>query len=974
MFLVDATNAGGRLLDLNTELIRVLDKVRELLENDGEVLDWGDVLLELYRKRDARSVRAAVIDEALSELGIDEADVFERLDQLEGYLVEIQERMEPLLLRLGTPGSLVDAEIGFSAGDRSLQSGQVAFLVGGDLQADLEVRSYAGSTRPDDWTGPLAAGRALQEVAIGGNVAIRGSGRGAWGALAAEASAAASTSGRVRVYHEFSAETPRIAALAVASTGWAVPWDLDGLFDELRRPGATGFRSIVLNGSGNVEFAGSLGVGYRASFDRDVLTPDGTEALRAEAGVDGTLELHFKRSGSFAYRIDKDASGALRVRIERAAATRRAAELDLGASVEIHGLDGIADRYARAFFKDPETLLDQLDDWTRPGDRVVDAIAKKDWDHPVVKQIGALLIGEGTAKQLSNAAVTRLETAIGRELNERLPFWSADSRSLARKLTGRLSERFDLDGELGGKLREAIEDKLAERIDQARGKLEGHVGKLLDSAGDAGAELLDPLEAVGIDVSALREEANATAGDLLQPVIDYLKRYERIRLRLLAALKQTARLKLGIRIGGSISRSRETSTLLSFRIHEVDKTTRTVHRAFVLGRLGQAWPEFETACTEGAIDDVDGLFGFIARRESKLGFSLHFGDFGSVQRYRAKAEEVHFHVDPSGNILAANAVLEQEAVARAFHVRRSIGVVGSYDLVAALRDPAQLPAPLSFSIGYGDGKLRSPELAQFLGSLEDDRLGQPLLAPGAADAALDRYRAILEQHGLSHAQARIDLAIPVTPETLAKLVEVRDAVGIEFIRRAAVEIQLRVLLPHTGQAGLLHELAAAHAGSVDPVDFALAMYERGIRRSASHLDRLSVDIWGRRDTRTHSVTDQLARRINRIGLNANAIVRVVEGIAAIADLQDQLRSLDVSPTEADLEPLRRRIALATEKINNGLDNWLKVRGVISGLFDEALPEQTVAFLALLAELSPEHQRLMPIVKVDNVDNGLLVVA
>jgi hypothetical protein len=199
-------------------------------------------------------------------------------------------------------------------------------------------------------------------------------------------------------------------------------------------------------------------------------------------------------------------------------------------------------------------------------------------------------------------------------------------------------------------------------------------------------------------------------------------------------------------------------------------------------------------------------------------------------------------------------------------------------------------------------------------------------------------------------------------------------VGIEFIRRAAVEIQLRVLLPHTGQAGLLHELAAAHAGSVDPVDFALAMYERGIRRSASHMDKLSVDIWGRRDTRTHSVTDQLARRINRIGLNANAIVRVVEGIAAIADLQDQLRSLDVSPTEADLEPLRRRIALATEKINNGLDNWLKVRGVISGLFDEALPEQTVAFLALLAELSPEHQRLMPIVKVDNVDNGLLVVA
>lgn len=968
MFLVQATTTSGKLLELNTELIRVLDKVRTLLKEDDEDLDWGDVLLELLRKRNSRSMHAAIIDQALSELGIDEDAVNQRLDRLRGYLVEIQDGMEPLLLKLGTPGSLAKGEIGFTASERSLEVGQVAFLVGGDLQADLGLSSFAGSTLPADWAGSLATDRALQEIAVGGTVAVNGSARGSWSAVSLSASASTSGSGRIRLYHEYNAETPRIAALVVAAGNWATPWELDGLMEQLRRPDETGFRCVALNGTGDVDFAGGVGFGYAATFDRTVRVPDGTETLGAEAKMAGSVEFSFRQHGSFSYRIQKDASGALLVRLERASGSEHAGALNLDASVRIDGLDEIGDRYARAFFKDPEVLLDKLKQWRRPGDMLVDSLAKKDWDQPLAKEIGAVLIGEAKAQKLSSVAVAEAEKILRKELNEHLPFWSMESGTLARKLISRISERLDLDSKIAEKLHDALDEKLQSRIDETKSKLEKDIDDLRKAANDIGTEILDPLEQVGIAVGELRDKANATAKNLLQPIIDFLKRYEQIRLRILGALKQTARLKLGMSIGASMSRTRERTALLSFRVREVDENTRAVHRAFVLGRLPQAWSEFEEARSAGAIDQIDGVFKSMAMRERKISFSLHLGDFGSIQRFRVKAEEVHFSVDPSGNILAAETRLTQEAVAEAFHVHRSIGVVGSYDLVAALRDPEQVPNPVSFSLGYSDEKLRHPELKQFLRSLEDDRLGRPLLAPGAADRALDEYSNLLTQHGLSKASGRVDLAFPITLASLEALLDARADIGRNGIRRRAVEVQLRLTIPTSGQESLLQSLAAHHKGGMSEVDFVLDMCALG-RRAAADMARLS----GGSTSHRFSPINRLADLVERICESADELVRVVDGVSSIAELQDEIRGLAESSADSDLEPLRRRLEKATRKINDGLDRWLEVRSIFSGIFTEAVPPRTVAFLALLSELDPDHAKLIPIVKVDDVEGGLIMV-
>jgi len=986
MFLVQATETGGKLLELNTELIQVLDRMKQLLAADNENADWGDLLLELYRNRDSTSARAAVVDKALAEAGVDEADLNRRLTDLQGYLVEIQDRIEPLLQNLGTPGTLADAKVGYSADDTGLNVGDVAFLVGGSAHAKISVTSFGSASPPKDWGGDLNQGRALQELALAGKVAINGSGRGAWSVANFNASASVSSQGSIRIYHEYVADTARIAALATSSTNFAFPWDLEGLSNQLRAPAETGFRKVRVNGSGSIQLAGGVGVGYAASFEKDVPVPGGTEALSADARVDGSLDVSFSHEGSFSYTIErvsaKDAEPVLQVRLERDSGSARSVALNLDASLQIDGLDRIGDRYARTFFKDPQQLLDKLQKWTRPGDLLADAFAKKDWNNPAMKEVGLLLLGESTAKELSDLAVGKLKTILAREVNQHFPFWDIDSATLAGQLLARVRERLGLGGDLGQKLEQALRDALVKRIDQVRGDLKGQVQKLLDEADNIGTELLDPLEHVGIEVKDLREQANVTATRLLTPVIDYLKRYEQIRLRLLDAIQQTARFKLGMNVSASLTRSRQDNVLLSFRIAEVNANTRAVHRAFVLGRLVHAWTEFRAAVDAGHIQQVEGEFSYLTKRERKFGFALHFGDFGGIERTRVKAEQVQFKVDPSGNILAAATSLSQKAVVSAFHVQRSIGVIGSYDLVAALHDPGQVPSPLAFNIGYEDKKLRAKELRQFLESLEDSRVSTPLLTPGATDAAITRYKQLLEQHGLGDRTAgRVDLALSVSLNDLMQLLKARDRLGDAEIARQAVQVQLPYLQFGGGdserQFSLLAQVAAVFEGGVSEVDAILALSKLGpsgtvAERMATLLNRAGIPIAS--SGGGNVLVRQLARAVRSMGLRAEEIVQVVDGVADIAALQKKLVRLDANPLPEDIEPLRRPLDAAIKQINDGLSNWLVPRGFVSGLFDEALSDQTIAFLVLLARISPENRTLTPVVKVDNVEDGLVLVS
>jgi len=971
MFLVGGTNVGGKVVDLNTELIRVLDRVGSLLQESGEQLDWGDILLELYRDRDSETARAAVISKALEDLEIDRDDLNQRLEELQDYLVKVQDRMEPLLLRLGTPGSLLNKELEFTETSAPMAVGQAAFLIGADLRAQLEINSYSGEVLPADWDGALAPDQALQEIAIGGGLALRGSVSGSWGALAAEASASGGGAGRARIYHRYHADTTRIAALAVASRQWAAPWDLEGLFRELTKPGESGFESVVLNGKRHFDLAGELGIGYGLSFEREVATPDGSEMLEVEAGAKGGVTVTFRREADFKISAEKDHDGAVLVRLTSTSASDRSASLQLDASLRIDGLDAIGQSYTKAFFRDPEKLLAKLDKWTRPGDLLLEAMSNYDWSDPLFEDIGRLLIGAQGADDLASAAAARLRVMIDKEMAEHLPFWGVSSQELSRSLIARVARRLDLSEKLAERLREVIEDKLAESIDEAKGDLNQHVESLLDKTEDLVEEWLDPLEAVGIAVGELREQADATAQQLLQPVIDFLKRYEQIRLKVLEAVAQSARIQIGVSLGASKSRSMSESTLLSFRIRRPNAMTRRVHRAFVLGQASQAWGDFEAAREAGDIEVLEGVFQSLARSEGKLAFSMHFGDFGRIQRYRAKAEEVHLSVDSAGKILVAKARLTQQAVAEAFYVERSVGVIGSYDLVAALRDPQQIPPPLSFSIAYEDEQLRHRELRQFLRSLEDDRLGRPLLAPGAADKALAAYSSILTETGVSRAAGRIDLAFPVSIDHLEALVAIESSIGAEGIRRHAVLVQLRLTIPNSRYQSLLDGLAASHKGGVSPVDFVLEVYRLGSRDALNLMSKL---VPSGAPTGPRSQLSRLFDLIERIGRSADDLVRVVEGIGKIASLQDEIRDFDTDPTDKVRRSLARRLHAATRQINNGLDSWLEVRSIFSGIFTEAIPSQTIAFLALLAELSPDHQELMPIVRIEGLKNGTILVA
>ncbi len=967
MFLTQATNAGAKVVQLNTELIQVIEKIKSELQGSGQDLSWGQILVELYRNRDSESVHKDIISAVLSELNIPLDKINSRLTKLQGYLVDLQNRLEPLVQDLGTPGELLNADVDFTPEDKQLAVGEVAFVIGGSASAGINISSYNASSLPDDWEGNVSESSGLQELSLAGKLAFTGTGSGAFGSASLTLSASMSKSGSLRLYHEYNAKTARIAALVMSANNFAMPWDLEGLQKQLQKPEdngeVRGFRRMHVHGQGDINFAAGVDVGYAYQYETDVPTPDGDQPLGIQAGLQAGLNVGFKRSGAFKYVIDKDINDNLLISVERNASSSSSLAFNIDADLVITGLDQVAASYVKSFFKDPQSLLTKLEAWTKPGDLLVKEFKARDWKNDAVEQVGLLLLGETDARTLSQTAIGKLESLLSQTLNEKIPFWGEDSSQITEQLLTLVSQRLDLGSELSSALREAVADKLTTRLDKVRQGLEAELKTILKNTEDVATEILDPLEHVGIKVQQLREAANVTAGKLLDPAIQYLKRYQDLRDKVLQALQQVANFKIGLSIAASLNRERSQQTLLGFRIVTINKTTSAVHRAFILGRLHQAWDEFEQARNEGWIDQITGVFSAQAKRERKIGFSLHFGDFGGIDRTRVLSEQVHIQVDPAGNILAATTQLSQEALVEAFHVRRSIGLISSYDLAAASRDQAQMPSPLAFNLSYKDKILRKSEMREFLLSLEQIRGRRSLIPVGAADAAVNSYLELRQQHGLSKAGGRIDIALPVTLADLTKLLTVDNKVILD----QAIDIQADLLLRDSDQRGMLSSFASRYKGGMSKTEFILAVNGKSPSTIASELNLNAP-------TGRLTPLDLFTKRLKSIVDNAEALVEVVDGIRDIAALRKRLQNLPANPAPSIAEQLEKELSNASEQINEGLARWLKVTGTITGLFDEAIPEQTIAFLSLLSELSPDDTQLVPIVKIDGIEDGTILVA
>jgi len=972
MFLTKATMAGGKLVELKTDVVELIEEVRKRISQaTGNEASIGQALIEIYRSKSGTSAHQAAVDEAIAALELTVEDVFARLEKLESYLIQINDQVEPFLLPLSSAGTHLELPLKFAPGNKTLDVGEVAFTLGGEAETALTVESFVAAAPPPQWSGPIAAGAAIQGLSLSGKIGFRGSASGAFGHGAVRFSSAMSGSGRINLYHQYAQATPRVVALVNSSRAWAVPWDLKALEARLKpvdaQGGAVGFRRVQVQGNGTLALAGGATVGRVLSYDATVNTPVGPKTLGAQGKLGAALDFSLNRNGSFTYVIEKDLEGFVTVDLVRKANTKTDRSLNLSADIEVTGLNEVAQPYLDKFFDDPADLLSKLEEWTKPGDKLIEELTAVDWKQPVVEEIGRLLLGQATKKKLTDAAIGKLEEKLQQQLNENILFWGEDSDDVAEQLIGSITERLDLGDELATKLRGELKPRLVTRIDNVNEKFQNAITGLVPNTETALNKFLTPFESVGENVQDLKQRLNTQAGDIIDPAIKLLKRYQDIRKRLLTGLQKVAQFKIGMAYAAEVSREHGSSSLLSFRIRKVNATTVAIHRAFLLGKINSVWPDFKAAMDrpEPWIDKVEGRFGAFARRDSSVGFSLSFGD-SVISMTRVKASDVDVQVSPNGTVLVAAEKISQENIVKAFKVSRTVGFAGTYDLAVAARDPNAFPTPLGFNVAYDDENLKTAELEQFLGSLERNIGGRSLLRAGAARSAVAKFNELRQTAHGGGTKARVDVTLPVSVKDLAKLINITD----DRIRNRAADLLIELIIQQGRQSDLLAQLADRFQGGVSEreiVFFAAALPQSRALRKLENETNLVLER-GR-----VSIGETLVRRIRAIGRDVDALVDAVNGVRGIAQIQQEIANLPDAPPEALAKGIVQRLETLNDTINDGLDNWLKARRPLSGLFTEAVPEVTVALLALIADLSGEDAKLIPIVDIAGVEGGQIAV-
>ncbi|MEL6208912.1 MAG: hypothetical protein AAFR44_01775, partial [Pseudomonadota bacterium] len=440
MFLTKAALAGGKPVDLRTEIVELIQKVREALaEHRGAEVSIERAVIAIFRHRRGDEPSEQV-QAALDSLGVPVEEVIEKLDRLATYLIQIADRIEPLVLPLGNAGEHLSLPLKFSAQSQPMAVGDIGFALGNEAGTELTVASFLANSAPDGWAGPIPAGAAVQSLSVSGKIGFWGSASGAFGHGALTFASSMQGSGRINLYHQYSAATSRAAALVNSSDAWAPPWDLAALDDTLqpvqRDGGTLGLRRVHIQGSGRMTLGGGVTVGQAigvSARDRGALD---ARSLSASARVDASLDFSLTRDGAFTYRIEKDADGLIHVSVAKSAASDHSRSINLGADIDVTGLDAVASTYLDRFFDDPAGLMETLSPWLSPGDRLADVLEAGDWRHPVVEKLGKLLLGDASAAELNDAATRKLEAKLRGLLNERVPFWGEPSADVADQLIG----------------------------------------------------------------------------------------------------------------------------------------------------------------------------------------------------------------------------------------------------------------------------------------------------------------------------------------------------------------------------------------------------------------------------------------------------------------------------------------------------------------------------------------------------------
>ena len=897
--------------NLGSDVLEALDGLRTATR------DWPTVLghLSAFLEGGATNADTRRIESALDAAGLGDeiARVREFWDQVDDRIKLLLDPIDDLESQIVWPIFVRDVDVvrvpllmGSASFNASLQtSAQIERL-------DAEEFSEMGIT--------LLPELAMLRIGVEGGLNVEMSGAASSGMLSA--SARVGGSARLDLDYLFSQPRRQFLIQGLANTLPHVPPPYDVTQISAAREHHLEAVTITAKGHADIGFGVSGGQVWGTQFSVDAPGASSNHTVGLATGVSASFEASLNLAGSFNVVVRPSVDGPVFVRLERATERKTATSIDVGAQVGITGLDAVGLDLTRTFLPDAEELIAELEEYLDLGRKVRELLDEQLDLDGVAESTVELLTGGGTAKELSAAILDAGEAAADASVAGLL----GSGGSRADELVAGIANRLGFDASKRDLLAELLTPVVRKTLGAIETELEDAVAKWSDKGETELAKLLKPLENVGGDVQSLIGDLQGDVDAVLEPVLEFLNRYQRIRAKVVTALEGAAKVKIGVSLSHAIATGRARELLLELQI---DPSKRRAAEAYALLVTGSFSRAVEVGRKGGqGVSIVGGTLREVVSNERRIDFNLSIGSL-TLSSQRFLSHDFTATYDAAGNVVAVGSSTDLRKVVNGWREQREIRFVSAFELARAADTNAMLTAAVTVS--HRDEKLKRKELEQWIGSLEQ----AGLVAPGATERALLRFDELGASADRKFFKANLAVALRMGAEEIGRLL----AFDEETIKVRAVVNQLRTRFASMDEQ---REFIAAMQQIVLAGNWIQAVLEVGSRGA--------LVIHG--NTAGSPPRELLVAQF--MGRRAIGLAEILAEIKRAAE-----RELPMSRAEVrDMDELNRRL----QKMVN---QWLLIRGPIGGLVTERLKAATTAFLGLLLELTgggSQTDYLVPVIQ------------
>jgi hypothetical protein len=974
IILVKYADTIVRAFDLQTPLVSALISLAKTL-GTGNYADAFAAIVDYINGRPTLTVAQKT---AVKKLIDGDSSIHDRVAALLTYAGRDNGARFIASTLADTPGSQVNYDLAADPKDYPVRSGDVTFQIAGKANASAQIQVHKPSEAKDLFRLSLPESDALLRFGMDGDVDVTGSVRSSFSSGTVSGAASAGASAELDLIFQYPLGTHYVDALVLSALGAVMPWDLDQLSERLATIPPTvkgrGLRAVHLGAKGHLDLAAEVGVGIGWKYESPASLGQYTSVIGISGSAGVKLNVRVRRHGTFSIVVQRGEGSAVVVDVVQNSEAKSEGGIDLGLDLAITGLDQLTIPFIHdvmpevpdKFKSEYQAWLGELEKWSRLGDALSNemrSLVLKDLGPgggAFVKNFARYLFGIDDDSPLS-AVLDELATHAIAVVNERGQIWSDDVANDALGVVTDLAESFGMDTEtsIRGEFEQIVRPIIERFLQDQRDALTAWLEKSLKKATGKLDTYLKPLDTIAQDSRALakslQDGLNAggqKAADAIRAVVAPFQRllheYQALRNRVVKALEQTAKIRLAMHWYAGTQRTSTSGTLLRYEIRKLTSRARMIYRATLTGRLDSVWPDFMSAVAAGEIAIIDGIFSAGVAVRTEIGFSLEiFGRKLSTSTLRLT--DVQVEVDPAGRVVVGFVKATVEKVADLFgDESRAISGFAVFDIASAMR-PGAVPTPLGFSMSYADKHMTDTEVRQYLGSLERAAVNHPILSAGASDRAANWLRGRQAPR-----EARIDIALGVDRIVLSALAHTPD---IQVYDRA-VEYQVLLFAHPSDRDNIRHMANTLPEAKGSRVDFVRLVGERGIEWVTN---KLVAEIGGG----STAGFKQLLKNAEAVHRRAKAMQRAFVAIGRIERDASSIVAVESNPGKQAVR-MAKELAAYGEDITGALKLWLNVNNPIKGIFTERLPDSTIAFIALLADVADlDSPLLVPILTTKN---------